>query len=66
MTWIDPDKNPEAWEQAIIGGVPTLGLATVSGGKYTLGWDAKKGTAKSGASTVFTGKELAECTLTIT
>ncbi|MEZ4230894.1 MAG: hypothetical protein R3B89_17095 [Polyangiaceae bacterium] len=65
MTWVDPDKHPEAWEQAIIGGVPTLGLATVSGGKYSLGWDAKKGTAKSGASTVFTGKDLSECTLTI-
>lgn len=66
MTWIDPDRFPEAWEQAIIGGVPTLGLATVSGGAYVLGWDAKKGTAKSGASTVFTGRELSECTLKIT
>ncbi|MCB9584549.1 MAG: hypothetical protein H6718_04095 [Polyangiaceae bacterium] len=65
-SYIDPDLNPEAYDQAIIGGVPTLGIATVSGGKYSLAWDAKKGTAKTGASTVFTGKDLSECTLKLT
>lgn len=65
-SYIDPDLNPEAYDQAIIGGVPTLGIATVSGGKALWSWDSKKGSGKSGASTVFTGKDLSDCVLKIT
>lgn len=66
MTWIDPDRNPEAWDQALIAGSPCLGLSTITGGDYELGWDAKQGTGKADATTIATGKKLSECTLRLT
>lgn len=66
MVWIDPNTSPDAWDQALIAGVPCLGLSTITGGDYELGWDIKQGTGKSNATTIATGKKLTECVLRLT
>lgn len=57
---IDPSTDPDAWDYAVLGGIPTPGLCIIKGASKVLGWDKRKGQGTSGASTVYTGDELTE------
>ncbi|MEZ4375506.1 MAG: hypothetical protein R3B07_32140 [Polyangiaceae bacterium] len=63
MTAVDVEDDPVVWDRAVLGGHGTPGHITVSGGAASYNWDAKAGTGKSGATTVFTGDDLTEITV---
>ena len=55
----------QAWDLALIGGVPTPGIATVSGAERVVKWDERDGKGADGASTFFEGAQLTKFTLTL-
>lgn len=59
----NPLRDPLSWDFAYFAGVITSGIATVSGGVDARGWDTRKGYGQSGATRVYTGRELKSFTL---
>lgn len=66
MAAIDFELDPTTWDIAVIAGHGTPGHISISGGEVVWNWDAKAGTGKSGATTIFTGQDLTEITVTLT
>lgn len=54
------EEAPVLYNTVFLAGIPTPGKAEVSGGDTKSKWDARAGVGKAGASTIFTGKDLAE------
>lgn len=62
---VDPELNPDAWDYAILSGIPTPGICKISNGAKVLNWDERKGYGTSGAASVFTGDKLARFVMRI-
>jgi hypothetical protein len=51
----DPDLFPQAWDFALIAGISTTGVCTITQGGRVLKWDKKPGFGSAGATTKLTG-----------
>ncbi len=56
----DPFTFPRMFRTVQIAGVESPGVAVVTGAERAYGWDEKKGKGADGATTTYTGKDLAK------
>lgn len=60
----NPYENPELFDSIVLAGVSSPGVVTLSGHDRVIGWDIKKGTGQTGATTTRTSEDPIEFTCT--
>ena len=60
---MNPVDHPEAFDTVRIAGVPTPGVATISGLSLEMGWDVQDASGSSGASLARKGRKLSKFTI---